>query len=79
MPKAQSESRVHPTEAQVSTLPHYLDHSATLGRTENQVLHVTHDFELSSKAKHFHYCQGVTITVNQKKMVLYYLEQKIAT
>ena len=37
MPKAQSESRVHPTEAQVSTLPHYLDHSATLGRTENQV------------------------------------------
>ena len=37
MPKAQAESRVYPTEAQVSTLPHYLDRSTGLGRTENQV------------------------------------------
>jgi hypothetical protein len=37
MPKAQVESKIYPTEAQVATLPHYVEPGVVSGKTENQV------------------------------------------
>ena len=36
-PVEPADQRLHPTEAQIATLPHYTDHLVTLGRSENQV------------------------------------------
>ena len=35
-PAAPSDQRLHPTEAQIATLPHYCDPLLKLGRSENQ-------------------------------------------
>ena len=38
-PAAPSDQRLHPTEAQIATLPHYCDPLLKLGRSENQVVY----------------------------------------